>query len=80
MLSAVYAFIGAAALGVVGWAYGIDPKIERLNDKVDSEVKLIDQKYESLEELINARFDSLEKFTEHRLGRIERALNGHLRG
>lgn len=79
MLTGLYPFLAACVVGVVGWAFGIDPKIRQVDAKIDAKIALTDQKYIDLKELINTRFDGLEKANDQRLGRIERALNGHLK-
>ena len=74
MFEVMFGIAVPAALGIIVWAFAIDPKIQRVDAKVDANAKLHDQRYGDLKELINTRFDSVDD----RMGRIERSMNGHL--
>jgi len=71
----VWLYLATLGTGILGWAFGIEPKIKAVDRKIDSQVALLDQKYADLKELINTRFDN----SDDRLTRIETALNGSLR-
>ena len=64
MLEAIVGFLGTAFLGVIGWILHLGTR-----------VTVIETQYEGLKDLIEVKFDEVNR----RLGRIEHAMNGHLR-
>lgn len=69
------AFGGAVVIGILGWAYGINPKIDKVDAKIEAKNELIASRHNSLKELIEVQFGMVNA----RLDRIDRSLNGHLR-
>lgn len=65
MLDWIYKILIPAVIAIIGWAI-----------RLESRVSVQDQKHLALKELIESRFDE----TSDRLDRIERVLNGALRG
>lgn len=58
-------FFGTVTLGIFGWAFTLSGR-----------VGILEAQHKDLKDLINTRFDS----SDQRLGRIERSMNGHLKG
>lgn len=75
MTELVIALASSVLLGVV-WGVRQEGRISTLDLKVDANEKLQIVKSDGLEKLINERFDDQSE----RLNRIERAMNGYLRG
>jgi hypothetical protein len=65
MLEAIVGVLGTAFIGTLGWAV-----------QLSSRVSQIETRHEDLLTLINSRFDEVSR----RLDRIERAMNGTLKG
>lgn len=65
MLDTLIGIIGSACLVIIGWAF-----------KINSQVAVLEQRDEDIKELLESRFDDVDS----RLERIERAMNGALRG
>ena len=65
MLETIVGILGTAFLLVVGWTI-----------QLGNRVSITETKQKDLETLINTRFDAVDD----RLDRIERSLNGYLKG
>jgi len=63
MTGYIYTLIASTLIAVIGWAFGIEPRL-----------KVLDQKHVDLKELLNVQLVSIDK----RLERIENSLNGAL--
>lgn len=63
MLEGIVGILGTAFLAVVGWALHLSTR-----------VSVLETQSEGLKELLEVKFDEVNR----RLGRIERAMNGHL--
>jgi len=71
---AIGTFAASLAMGVVCWAFGIEPRLQRQDQKFIDYQTLQDERWNSIKVLINTRHDATDK----RLDRIERGMNGHL--
>lgn len=69
MLAAILSVLGTAGFAALGWAM-------QRSVSIGNRVSIIETKQEDLPVLINMRFAEVSR----RLDRIERAMNGHLRG
>lgn len=69
MLTTLFSILGTAFFGALGWAF---QKGVALSNRVTA----IETKQEDLPTLINAQFSDVSR----RLDRIERAMNGALKG
>lgn len=56
-------FLAACGVGLLGWAFGIEPRI-----------RVIETRHLDLKELIGSKLDDIDR----RLTRIERHMNGNL--
>jgi hypothetical protein len=65
MLETLIGILGTGFLGMIGWVI-----------QLGSRVSVAETRHEDLLELINTRFDEVSR----RLDRIERAMNGALKG
>lgn len=69
MFTTIVSIIGTAAFAAIGWIF-------QKGIAVSTRVSVIETRQEDLPDLINARFADVSR----RLDRIERAMNGALKG
>ena len=74
MFTTVLSLLGAAFLGVIGWAFRLQTQVTIHAQKHDDLTTLLDAKFDAVTTLVDAKFEASDR----RLERIERALNGAL--
>lgn len=71
MLEAAIGVLGAAMLGVIGWAFSLSNRVAVLEADKESLQKLIDTRMASMSELIKEKLEGMA----YRLARIEAKLD-----
>lgn len=76
MFNAIITVMGAAILGIFGWAFQLNSRVSVQETKHDDLKDLINTKMDALKDNIEFNYNSISA----RLDRIERAMNGALKG
>jgi len=72
--SIVVPIIAASVLGLFGWAFQMQTKVQSNTERAEALDRFTQQKHTDLKEFMAVRFDAQDS----RLGRIESVLNGRL--
>lgn len=76
MVDTVVGILATVLAGTIGWAGKTQSRVAVLERGVEDAKELATERTDGLKELIEEKFDSMDQ----RLARIERAMNGQLRG